>query len=243
MKTPPRTILVITLGAVALHTLLFVMVRPGRPADERRAGDAPATSYMSQEAGPANLSGDAVRVINSPVLFSLPSSMGFSRELGFNDVSTRLNTFSRLGQTEHFLPADSISRRPDSTFDSKEFMVASTTSTVPGLPVDIYETNLKRPSSRRVTISAELKERLVGGIVLPAALNKPVSKPWEAKASVRVAANGSVEHVFFDEPLEPELNVQVLRLLYSLNFRAGDDMMGRVEIYSPESSSAQEGAP
>jgi hypothetical protein len=229
--------------AVLLHAMLFFAAQPKRIVDKPNIGTPPVTLYMSQRSGTPGLSGTEVRVVNTPVIFSLPSEMGFSRELGLHEVSTRLNTFSLPKSSEEFLAVEDVSLGVRGRFSSKEFMVWPGSAMKPDVPNGGGEGERRKLSARRVTMSPELKERLIGGIVLPAVLNQPVSKSWEAKASVRISAEGVVEHIFFDEPIEPqELSIQLLRLLHSLNFKTGEPVEGRIEIYSPEPEAKTEGS-
>jgi len=221
--------------AVMMHLLLFMLMRPASsPVVGVRV--PPATSYLPQSAEQLPMSGNAVRTIKSPVVFSLPSSMGFSRELLQQDVSTRL-TISQQVQPERFLEIESAGPGGDALVVPQELMLTAGGAAAPRLPVGNVEALEKRPSARRVHLAAELKERLVGGVVLPPELNQEVEAPWEVRASVSVSTQGSVKHVFLDQPLaSAPLNQKVLQLLYGLRFKSGGPVEGSIEIYSPESS-------
>ncbi|MDH3982408.1 MAG: hypothetical protein OES84_05835 [Kiritimatiellaceae bacterium] len=238
IQTPPRGILLAALAAVVLHALLFFAVTPsvGEPPS---IAAAPVTRYFAQGAGPFPMSENDIRTLKSPILFSLPSGMGFSRELHLNDVSTMLDTLPCPMQTEIFLnvvPSSEIDLDPLVT---RDLLVITDREATPGLPSDIFQALEKRPAARRVTVAPELKERLDGGIVLPSELNQEVSKPWEVRASISVSEGGAVRHVFLDEPLEsPRLNQQILQLLRGLRFKPGEPLEGHIEIYSPEATIA-----
>ena len=112
------------------------------------------------------------------------------------------------------------------------------------LPSGIFQSEEKRAAARRVNLTAELKERLQGGVVLPPVLNKTGSSPWEIHASVSVSEQGTVKHVFLDQPLDVEgLNQPLLQLLYGLRFKPGEAVEGSIEIYSPEAVPSEEVAP
>ena len=105
------------------------------------------------------------------------------------------------------------------------------------MPEVVVDAAPSRTTGTRVVLAPELKTRLVGGIVLPPELNGSVETPWEVHASVSVSEQGSVSHILLEQPLEsPERNQQVLRLLYSLRFKAGDPVESGIDIYSPETN-------
>jgi hypothetical protein len=244
MRTPSRPIVLAAGLAVMMHLLLFAAVRP---ADDVRLGGMPVppkTTYLFSEASQQPVLGNEVRMVKSPVMFSLPSKLGFSRELLENDVATPLNTRSRPRQSESFLQADIAAQTKADPSILNELMLTTGDASAPALPVEIFQSLEKRPAARRVNLAPELKERLVGGIILPPELNVELSSAWEVRASVSVSEQGMVKHVFLDQPLEPApLNQQLLQLLYSLRFKPGEGIDGSIEIYSPEPVSGEEVAP
>jgi len=235
-QPPPRGIIVAVAIAVPMHLLLFALARP--PAVASVAPPVPpATRYLFQ--GTEN-EGTAVRVINSPVVFSLPSSMGFSSELRDGDVQTSL-TFSKKAPSERFLEVDASAMDSATHLDSQGLMLSASKSTAPQLPVGIFQPLEPRAAAPRVVLVPELEKRLKDAVVLAAGLNEKVSKPWEVRASVSVSEQGVVRHVFLDRPLESApRNQQVLQLLYGLRFTPGSAMEGVVTIYSPEAGDGDE---
>jgi hypothetical protein len=231
--------------AVALHGLLFFAARPG--LNGGRVGGipvSPRTYYLAPVPAQLPMARTEMRILGSPVLFALPSSLGFSRALMQQDVSTRLDTLSRPQQSEQFLAIDPAAGDATRQLVTPGLMVSSMSGGIPALPNGIYPAAVNRPSARRVTIVPALRERLIGGIVLPPALNQEVPQGWEVSATMSVSGLGTVEHVFLNRPLEPPaLNQQVLQLLYGLRFKPGEPVDGSIEIYSPETTSTTGGAP
>ena len=235
IQAPTRGILWAALLAAALHALLFLAVRPTNGESLGGVRVAPETNYLSKPPGKLPMAGTGIRTIKSPVVFSLPTGMGFSRELLVQDVATPLNTFSRPVPAENFLEIDPVAHEADLSLFPRDLMLTAGEASAPALPVDIFQPLGKRPAARRVTLAPELKDRMVGGIVLPPSLNQGASAAWEVRASISVSEMGSVRHVFLDQPLDSApLNQQVLQLLYSLRFKPGETIEGGIEIYSPE---------
>lgn len=242
MRTPPRGIFAAAFFAVLLHVALFVLIRPATSNGLSGTPVAPNTSYLARGDGRSvPMGGVDVRVMASPVLFSLPSSMGFSRELLTQDVRTPL-IFSQPVESEQFLEVGLV--RKNAELDARQLMLTTQVPRSPELPEDVFQTSEKRLAARRVTLAPELKERMVGGVVLPPELNQEVSKAWGVRAQISVSEQGKVRHVFLDEPLESApMNMRILQLLHSLKFNAGEPVDGMVEIYSPESTPAVEVKP
>ena len=67
-------------AALSLHLLLFVAVEPSRGHSADRSAAPPLTRYLPVSTGDAVKAESDVRRVRSPVLFSLPSTMGFTQE-------------------------------------------------------------------------------------------------------------------------------------------------------------------
>ncbi len=232
---PNRGVLTLAVGAALLsHGLLFALTRTKPAAALVGAPVPPATSYLAGDGAKLPMSSASVRMVRSPVIFSLPSSLGFSRELLEQKVQTPRFVL-RQNEPERFLEVAPV--QDEAGLDAAGLMLTSTIAPSPAVPSNVFESPTKKPASRRVTLAPELKERVVGGVVLPTGLNQDTEKPWEATASVSVSEDGFVEHVFLDRPLDPPaLNAKVLQLMYGLRFKPGAPIEGSVEIYSPESA-------
>ena len=226
-----------------LHLLLFAAVKPigspltGSPVPPHTFYRGPASPSATDSSGAGAWE---VRAVKSPVVFSLPSTMGFSRELDSQDVRTRLS-FQQQVRAERFLEIAPSIKAAEERLDPQAWMV-SARATEPAVPSRALKGGKERTSSRRVVMAPELMPRLMGGVVLPPELNMGGGKAWEVRASVSISVQGAVEHVFLEQPLESEpLNQQVLRLLYSLRFKPGPAIESSIEIYSPEPESKGEG--
>jgi hypothetical protein len=220
-----------------MHLLLFMAVRPSKGNGLGGMLVAPETRYLTQASSTLPLAGSGVRTTWSPVLFSLPSKMGFSRDLLEEQLQTP-TTHSPKVELESFLELDPVSRNTDAQIIPKELMLTAGGGKAPQLPVDTFTSPAKGFSSRRVYMVPGLQERLLGGVVLPPELNKPAATPWEVRADVSISKQGTVRHVFLEHPLEStRLNRDVIQLLYGLHFKSGDGPIeGSIEIYSSEAT-------
>lgn len=231
--------------AVMMHLLLFMAIRPANGDGLAGTPVTPETRYLANPSGPLPAPGSDIRTIWSPVLFSLPSEMGFSRDLLQEELRTRL-TFKQPPETESFLEIDPAlvlrssggagSARP--VLVPRELMLTGMGKAAPRLPSRAIRPLEHRLAPRRVYMVPELKERLVGGIILPPELNKKGDAAWEIRADISISRQGAVRHVFLEQPLEAAgLNQAIIHLLHGLRFKAGDGPVeGRIEIYSPETA-------
>jgi len=230
-----RTIALAVCLAVMMHLLLFMVVRPANGDGLAGAPIPPETHYLANSSGPVPAHGSDVRTIWSPVLFSLPSDMGFSRDLLQEKLRTRL-TFKQPDETESFLGVVPVSRSAGAEVVPRELMLTVGERAAPWPPFGAFEPVENRPAPRRVYVEPELKKRLVGGIVLPPELNQKGDTAWEVHADISISKQGAVRHVFLEQPLEaPPLNQAIIQLLHGLRFKSGDGPVeGRIEIYSSE---------
>ncbi|HEY5621152.1 MAG TPA: hypothetical protein VIR77_00985 [Pontiella sp.] len=239
MLVSKREFMLIASFSVMAHLFLFIAFRVSAQGGHGSDTTVPLTRYSGSESDTPAGTQNHVRTVQSPVIFSLPSVMGFSRDLLSQKARTRL-VLSQPKQTEEFLtvdPLEAVAVR----ISRDKLMVSTAAGNEPRPPGALIAQQQTRPAARRVSLAPALKERLIGGVVLPAELNQPSARPWEAHASVSISENGAVTHVFLDQPLESSaLNQQVLKLLHSLRFKAGPAVDGSIEIYSPETASRRE---
>lgn len=230
--------------AVMMHLWLFMGIRPANGNGLAGAPVPPETHYLANASNPAPADGSAVRTVWSPVLFSLPSDMGFSRDLLQEKLRTRL-TFKQPDETESFLVVDPAPRDVGAEVIPQELMLTAGARAAPRPPSGIFQPVENRPAPRRVYVAPALKERLVGGIVLPPELNRKEDAAWEVRADISISKRGVIRHVFLQQPLEAApLNQSIIQLLYRLRFKPGDGPVdGRIEIYSPEAALGEGASP
>ncbi|MCK5676799.1 MAG: hypothetical protein KAH99_07275 [Verrucomicrobia bacterium] len=231
--------------AVMMHLLLFMAIRPANGNGLEGMPVSPETHYLANPSDSLPVHGCDIRTIWSPVLFSLPSEIGFSRDLLQEKLHIRL-TFKQPPEMENFLEIDpALVLRSSSEAGStrpalvpQELMLTGKGKASPRLPSHALRPLEHRPAPRRLYMVPELKERLVGGIVLPPELNKKGDAAWEIRADISISRQGAVRHVFLEQPLKAAgLNQAIIHLLHGLRFKPGDDPVeGCIEIYSPEAA-------
>ena len=176
--------------AVMMHLLLFLVMRPTGANALSGVAVPPETRYLAKTSDPLPAAGGNVRTLWSPVLFSLPSEMGFSRDLLNENLRTRL-TFSQLVESERFLEVDPASHETGPQVLPQELMITAGAVSAPRLPQEPFQSLEKRPAARRVYVAPELKERLVGGVVLPPELNQDAAASSEVRADVSISKEGA----------------------------------------------------
>ena len=222
-----------------MHILLFTAVKPSGGA-RLRDPVPPRTLYPGASVD-AGIDQTVVRRIKSPAVFSMPSELGFSRELQQHDVQNRKTITPLPMRSEHFHEVGFSAFNNGANLDSDQLMIFAARR-APELPLR-HGQGIPEMAAKRVKMAPGLMERLMGGIVLPADLNQPVEKPWTIHASITISEQGAVEHVFLDRPLEENsLNQQALQVLYSLRFKPGAALESSLEIYSPQTAVTPGGA-
>ena len=118
--------------AVAIHVFLFLTLHVSADGEGMLAPPPPRTSYLGANERIAGAAETDVRLIQSPVIFAVPSAMGFSRELLAQKARTRI-ILSQPKQTEQFLsvvPLEEASAR----IPRNLLMVSAIGGTKPRLP-------------------------------------------------------------------------------------------------------------
>ncbi len=171
-----------------------------------------------------------------PVLFSLPSAMGFS--LPLHSRSEGLLEDSRDGDVEI-----SLLRRPELLSDGNLIrwprrMDAQVAQFLSDPDLSVARTALRRTQARngsrkriRSFVEGPLDQRefLAGDVSIPDGTSGG-EKRWAATAKVEFDAEGLAKHVFLIEPTDdPEINSAIVRSLYGWSIVApGETVSGQV---------------
>jgi hypothetical protein len=225
--------------ALLFHLLLFTAVRPAsdRSGNERVRMTVPETRYAARSVL-EGLAGVDARQMWSPVLFSLPSALGFSRELMEKEIDFRLS-YEPEASHESFLRVEYVDLQRDVTILANPERITDGFGG-PGLPATGEVTVYRAQQAPRTYVDPRLARRLGSPLLLPELLNQRTAKNWEVQAEVSVDPDGTIQHIFLRKPVaDGALNRAVLQTLYGLRFEPGDAMTGVVEIYSNPAEGSQ----
>jgi hypothetical protein len=203
----------------------------------------PAVSEMSY--APVQIGGatDGVppadlRVLWSPVLFALPTPMGFSRTALTNDVGAR-PPLTPPGDTAVFLDraAPTQARVAQMGQNMEELVFQSSTS----LPLRVSEEPVfgDKPAPTGETIQIEFAGDLAGRTFsrfgLPEDPRVRGENAWEAGAYVEIGPDGRVRHVLLEEPSpSAKLNAMLVRAILGWQMDGpGGAVGGRVTLRHP----------
>lgn len=233
-----RSAINIAIGlAIVLHLCLFVLTSS---APQKKSTPLPPhTQYIASSKENNTLSN--ARVLWSPVLFSLPSTLGFSQKLLQQKMKSPKTDFQQT-DIESFLPIDPTTKNRNEKTDIRSLMIS--TQPIPLQP-PLAIKSTPRPLSPRFNLTPTLKNRMTGELILPLALNQPAETPWEINAEITVSPDGKVQHVLLDHPLESAiLSQSVIYVLQDLQFKKSEQTTeGFIHIYSPAPLSKKEQKP
>lgn len=189
-------------------------------------GAPPATSGRIAE-------GADIRAIRSPAVFSLPTAVGFTREI--------------LEQTPGTPPPVRVAEAPPPLLARSDVRALDRPTDARRLTVSVRAPDQGVSAPRRPTFAPrEPDTNLVLHLIWLDGLDtartatlpvKPESswddaKPWEASAVVDVGQDGIVRHVFLDRPTESQQrNVEITLAIRRYRFPpAGADRSGRLVV-------------
>lgn len=206
--------------ALLFHLLLFVSMQLTEPAEQTPFVERlspPTTFYASASTMPISSSGYDVRSVWSPVLFALPTKMGFSSELRRQNLGIQLSEPEQV-KAEKFLDAVLPAHPADTPVDFSRPPLVQPRRNGPALP-PVKSRGATFPEPQRIHLASGLAARLAGEITLPPSLQKGSEQPWQVDAEIHVSESGLVEHAFLRMRADSvELNDQVLRFIYGLRF-------------------------
>jgi hypothetical protein len=153
---------------------------------------------------------EALRKMNPPTLFALPSDTGFSGRFIENQVNLRL-TLEKPADPISYLPIENRAA-PDvnSTLLSAETVLPQGALPAPGTAPRLA---LRPAAGAQLFLSPELKPRAGD---LPPFNVMASGLPETVRANLAVRADGTVEYVFFDTPVT---NTALLSAIRQLQFK------------------------
>ncbi len=239
--------------AVAWHVFWGVWFQASPAPEPARAPAVPEVSYLPIPDGLASgetISAD-VRALASPVLFSLPTPMGFSRSALTNEIGS-LPPLAVPGDTVAFLERSApTDERIVQMGDSLEELMRESGAR---FPLRVPEVSALAESSAGAT-GETIQIEFLGGLAgrrfqrmdLPDDPRVRGDAAWEAGAFVEVDAEGRVRHVLLEKPsASAKLNGMLVRALLGWRLeKPGTPHSGRVVFRYPGPAqwAAQKGTP
>ena len=203
------------------------------------APGTPATAYLPNPLGPPRPERDP-RILRSPVLFALPSPLGFSRKILREPFRVPL-TFIQPAESAALLPLTLSALDADVPLHLSDLMVFSPRSAPPPLPEVGAPLPVAPPAPPQPTLrlSSALQQRLFEPAKPPATLQPAGSEPLFLRAVLYLDPDGTVHAVFFEKPPPAPLEIPLLAYLRQLRFRPADAAaVGSVELFLPPRTDA-----
>lgn len=235
---PRRFIIWAILIGLAWHAgwALLLIPRPSPPRTARVA--IPALSFLP---GPAGLhdgadSGGEARTVWSPVLFALPSAVGFSRPMLQQELDLRPPLDPPSKSVMFLKRAESSAAAAATPGTPLADLVAQALQGAGVLPESSPAFSILPHTPSHGLVDIELSPSLKGAE--PRELPRlevrrlPANKPWEAVAYVVISASGEMERVLLEEPTpSARWNDLLVRALWQLRFDdLADERRGRITI-------------
>lgn len=186
----------------------------------------PQLTYLSlgNEREQGGFYGD-LRKVWSPVLFALPTSVGFSRLERSRDVNLAPSIETPNNITVSF--DRSVQRALEDKLTSREQLKATVQKTLDTLPLASVEGRVFAASSRlvlpevRVEYSREVAAAHPHDLFIPQEPALLGQDAWSAAAYIEIGEEGSVQHVLLQKPsTSPERDAWLVRALYQWRFEA-----------------------
>jgi hypothetical protein len=226
--------------ALVWHVLWGFWLGPAEPVSGAGGSGAPLLSFLP---APKTESGDDSPVADglalwSPAIFSLPSTVGFSRAALTNGTGARpplqvpggASVF--LDRQVHAEPEPGFRFAPDLEESVRE-VLTNLSERLPESPV--FGSSLTTETAVQVELSSGLEKKRVGTMDVPPDNVLLKDKPWEVAAFVEFNEEGKVSGVFLETKSEFEdVDASLIRALWRWQLEnAKEPLSGRVTFRSP----------
>ncbi|HEY8241161.1 MAG TPA: hypothetical protein VIH35_06935 [Kiritimatiellia bacterium] len=233
--------------AAAAHAAWW-RIAPSPPAPTHAGRPpAPRVSFMSPE---QFVRGTDVRVLWSPKLFAVPSSLGFSGSLLGERIA--FGPRARVAAPRPFLVERAPAWGVGMATPAEETLAALVRGSASSLPVRAVAPSpvfASRPSSTSIVLHITWTDQ--------SGVSRNVSvdvgrvdpwvdpKPWQAGALLDVDMAGSVRHVFLETPTSlKDRNAALVRVLSTLRLERGPARSSRVRVrYEGSYTGTEEAGP
>ena len=170
-----------------------------------------------------------IRLVQSPIIFALPTKIGFSKDLLENEKEVDLFSV-KSSEKEFFFKFDKdvfrSLKQPLSFNDIKQYQFSYE-------PIKTYKKLDKSENNLHYQLSKNLESILIDDSILIKNLASLEGDSWFVKASLYISENGFVDHVFIDDISEKTINkMSLLNALYNIKFKSGVEEIGWIILNS-----------
>ena len=164
--------------------------------------------------------------VQSPILFALPTVIGFSKELDniTNDVEL---IFVKSYEKEKYFDFSDDYDIGDLEKDLKKEPMNLSKIIIP--KYDIININ---KSYDNVKLSKNLEERIIDNIDFDNQLNLNNQKPYFIQAILHLTEDGFIENIFIEECSSDLDRKKIINQLYKINFKSGISEIGWIKIFN-----------
>lgn len=171
-----------------------------------------------------------VRAISSPLLFALPTPLGFSRDALAPSGLKPPPPVATVAPMSPYLiaPSDVIAR-----LERSDLLDQVPLNRLAPWPEPVSSASTVTRTDGAVILAGTLAGRAPVSKLITLGTNQPalLDQPWEAVAQVRVDADGWIDHVLLEKPTaSTNRNAAVVRLLRGVNLGRGGVAEGRVAL-------------
>ena len=164
-----------------------------------------------------------LRLIQSPIIFALPTKIGFSKDLFENEKKVEL-FFSKSSEKEAFFEFEN-----NTSYISKKSLLFEETGKLKPLNISSisYENLEKKNNFIEFKLSKNLEQIIIDELPLLFDEENLKIDGWYAKATLHISEDGFVEHVFIDDISEKSINkMNLINKLYNIKFKSGFNEIG-----------------
>jgi len=208
------------LTAIVWH--VFIWVRFSRHADETFASvrtRAPQLAYLPEYASDAATAESEARTLMTPVLFSLPSNVGFSKPILQYKEGMLAGNYPH--QNEPAFLEHSIAPRQDNFLVWPRHMDSQAAYILNNPSITKPRTTLARDgvvdpkAAIYISFTGALNRELFEAMPLDSKIETEFDPPWQATVSMNFDSEGLPSHVFLETPTENnDLNSAIILNLY-----------------------------
>ena len=168
-----------------------------------------------------------IRLIESPIIFALPTKIGFSKDLFENENKVDL-FFAKSPEKEAFFKFEnniSDASKNSLLFEEIEKFKSA------NIPNIYYENVEKKNNLIQYKLSKNLEQIIENKLIFSLDDEDLKINDWFAKATLHISKDGFVRHVFIDDISEKSINkITLINMLYNIKFKSGFNEIGWIVL-------------